>query len=680
MLVFPVSTISSHEESVGMLQSTSLKARLLAGFVSAALVPLLVATVLAATWYRSSLEEQAQRALGVNADTASAMLAEQLAERQAQIVSIAGVFSSPELRTAQALPVELERQSAALNLSYLIFVDDKSVVKGSTSGELGHVLAWEQLERVAKGTKARSFVGIVPITELVPLEQASQLELRVAPSVAGSAQQSEAVGALSVIAAAPVVNRSGSRVGTIVGVKTLKLDDGYVDSVAQKVGGAATLFQNGVRVATTVDRPDGKRDTGTAVRPEVRTAVLEAGERFVGEERVDDRTHLASYEPIRDVDGDVIGMTFVAIDKTPYGNAVNLFTLGMTIVTILGVALATAIAYIASRSIATPIYGIISAADQVATGDLTVNVPEEGFSEAQTMGRTFNSMTGALRDLIGNVGASASALDSVSGEIGDAVTSQADSASAQASAVAEATATLEELDRSFGAVAEGARRVREIAEDSLESADTGRNLVGQHATQVAILADSAGDVLTSVDDLQAAAQDIGQFTTVIRSVAEQTKILALNAAIEAARAGEAGKGFGVVAAQIRTLADSVSLSVGQINRLVDGIQVASKGLAENAERQVVHGTETVQETMFMRDRFDEILGRMDNTAAAAREIAAAASQQQAATKQIVDVMHQVSQGVAATAASARQVSGAATDVKREAGALSSGLKGFRVKR
>jgi len=663
-----------------VLQSSSLKARLLIGFVAVALVPLLVATILAVTWYRSSLDQQSKRALRVSTDTASAMLTEQLTARQAQVASVAGVFGSPETRTDKALPVELERQSAALDLSYLLFVDEKGVVKGSTSGQLGHVLAWDQLERVTQGQKATSFVGIVPITELVPLDQATKLQLAVRAAEGGTGQQSEAAGALSLVAVAPVRSESGKRVGAVVGVKTLKLDSGFVDSIADKVGGVATVFQNGVRIATTVRGEGDKRELGTPVSDEVRAVVLKGGNSFEGEEQIGGKTYLGSYEPVRDVDGKVAGMVFVGIDETPYGNAVRTFTLGMTLVTILGVGLATVIAYGASRTIATPIYGIISAAEQVATGDLTVNVPEVGFREAQTMGRTFNSMTGALRDLIGSVGTSASSLDSVSGEITEAVSSQADSASEQASAVAEATATLEELDRSFGAVAEGARRVREIAEDSLEVADGGKGLVQQQATQVAILADSAGNVLTSVDDLTAAAQDIGQFTTVIRSVAEQTKILALNAAIEAARAGDAGKGFAVVAAQIRMLADSVSMSVGQINKLVAGIQEASRGLAANAERQVVHGTETVQETMLMRDSFDEIYARMDNTAAAAREIAAAASQQQAATKQIVAVMQQVSEGVASTATSARQVSGSATDIKREAGALSSGLRGFKVRK
>jgi methyl-accepting chemotaxis protein len=137
-------------------------------------------------------------------------------------------------------------------------------------------------------------------------------------------------------------------------------------------------------------------------------------------------------------------------------------------------------------------------------------------------------------------------------------------------------------------------------------------------------------------------------------------------------------GFGVVAAEIRTLADSVSTSVGRIDALVRSIQDSSRGLSATAKQQAELGRETVHQTLATRDSFDSIYERMERTAGAAREIATAAAQQQAAARSIVEVMQQVSAGVTSTAAASRQLAESAGDVEREANSLSSGLSDFKT--
>lgn len=661
-----------------MRQHTTLRLRLMISFVLAALVPLVVATMLAVPWYQRAIEKEASRSLETGSRVSSEMFAERVSDRKGQVASIARVFSDDTARDPKEVAKELKRQSSTLGLSYLLYVDENGVVRGSTTGEMGHRLGWSQLQRQVKAQEPSSFAGIVPVTELVALDQDKALALKVKKTEGGSAAQSEAAGALSIVAVAPVRASNGKRVGAIVGVETVKLNNDFVDSVTSKVGGVATVFQNGVRVATTVKDDTGQRAVGTAISDKVRAAVLQTGRPYKGNAFVVNREYLASYEPITDLDGKVIGMLFVGLDRTPYATTERNFALGMGAVTLLGVIIAIVFGAVASASLAKPIVDVSNAAEKVATGDLTVNVPVRGFREAQVMGESFNSMTMSLRSLIGNVNHSVRALNSVSGEISSAATLEAEGATSQASSVAEATATIEELDRSFAAVADGARRVLEIAEDSLEVAESGRDTVGDSTGHVERLANGASVTLQSAGHLANVADDIDQVTFVIGSIAEQTKILALNAAIEAARAGEAGKGFGVVASEIRNLADSVSTSVGRIEELVHSIQDASRELAATAERQAELGHSTVQETARTRDKFDEIYERMSRTAAAAREIATAASQQQSAARQIVGVMQQVSQGVSGTAAQSRQLAESASDIKREANTLSGGLQGFKI--
>ena len=80
-------------------------------------------------------------------------------------------------------------------------------------------------------------------------------------------------------------------------------------------------------------------------------------------------------------------------------------------------------------------------------------------------------------------------------------------------------------------------------------------------------------------------QNIETFVGLIQGVASQTNMLALNATIESARAGEAGRGFGVVAAEVKALANKAHEASGQINQLVSDID-SGAAQAENVIGQV----------------------------------------------------------------------------------------------
>jgi CRP-like cAMP-binding protein len=79
----------------------------------------------------------------------------------------------------------------------------------------------------------------------------------------------------------------------------------------------------------------------------------------------------------------------------------------------------------------------------------------------------------------------------------------------------------------------------------------------------------------NVREVSAIAHEIETLNKVVGRVANQTHILAINASIEANRAGEAGRGFGVVASEMRKLADEAQRTVGRIEHLVSQIKAQS---------------------------------------------------------------------------------------------------------
>ncbi|MDF2964880.1 MAG: aer [Rickettsiaceae bacterium] len=80
---------------------------------------------------------------------------------------------------------------------------------------------------------------------------------------------------------------------------------------------------------------------------------------------------------------------------------------------------------------------------------------------------------------------------------------------------------------------------------------------------------------TTINGLSSATEKISSVTSLISDIAAQVNILALNATIEASRAGDAGKGFGVVALEVKGLAQQTTKALEQITEQINSIQAES---------------------------------------------------------------------------------------------------------
>jgi methyl-accepting chemotaxis protein len=154
--------------------------------------------------------------------------------------------------------------------------------------------------------------------------------------------------------------------------------------------------------------------------------------------------------------------------------------------------------------------------------------------------------------------------------------------------------------------------------------------------------DSAENV---IQNLGASTKEIGAILDVIDDVADETNLLALNAAIIAAQAGEHGRAFGVVAEEIKELADRVLASTKEIGGLIRSVQDESSnavGAIEEGSRSVASGVELSADAGVS---LEGITRKARESGTHIGEIVVAVQEQTKAAAHVVELMDRVRTGV-----------------------------------
>jgi two-component system NtrC family sensor kinase len=206
-------------------------------------------------------------------------------------------------------------------------------------------------------------------------------------------------------AAVPVIE-DGEMIGVALMGSLLNGDVEVVDRIRDAVFenevyggkpvGTATIFLGDLRISTNVRYDQGQRALGTRVSREVAEHVLDKGLAWTGRAFVVDTWYLSQYDPIKDPEGNIIGMLYVGDLEQKYVD-LRTRTVAFSLSIILaGLVLAFVIILLVSRGILGSIQELSEATKRISNGGLDHRVPVTGKDELGLLSGSFNRMAEQL--------------------------------------------------------------------------------------------------------------------------------------------------------------------------------------------------------------------------------------------------------------------------------------------
>jgi methyl-accepting chemotaxis protein WspA len=337
----------------------------------------------------------------------------------------------------------------------------------------------------------------------------------------------------------------------------------------------------------------------------------------------------------------------------------------------LAIILFNVVGYTVIRSISGSLSRVTTELKALAVGEarMSQRLPVTTSDEVGELAVAFNALLDKLQGLLKGVqqagikvAASATELAATAKQGEATVTTQVASTNEVEGAARQIAATSEELSRTM-------QTVTATAQEAVELAGTGRANLGRMEATVTQMEGAAKVIGDRLSTINSKAGSITEVVTTITKVADQTNLLSLNAAIEAAKAGELGQGFGVVAREIRRLADQTAAATLDIEQTVKEMQVAvSSGVmgmetfAEEVRRAVSAISEVsgqlgriIEQVNVLGPRFMTVGEGMASQSQAAQQISEAITALSEGAGQTADALRESSRAIAQLNEAAREL-------------------------
>ena len=287
---------------------------------------------------------------------------------------------------------------------------------------------------------------------------------------------------------------------------------------------------------------------------------------------------------------------------------------------------------------------------QIANGKLRIELKNDYAGEFQKIKNALFHISDSMNEVMAGIHESSERVSIGATELATASQALADGAQTQASSV-------EQLTAATNTVADQVENNRTKADVSAKATAQAADMIGQNQ-------ENMKQMMIAMHNIHETSQKVVSIIQTIEEIASQTNLLSLNASIEAARAGDAGKGFAVVADEIGKLALESSKAANTTKELIEiSMEEINKGnaIAEGA-------VNSLKESVSAVGRVNEMI----------QETAENAATQAESMEHLRAGIREISHGIQDNSAASQETSATSEELASQAERLNQMLQRFEL--